>query len=259
VTSDITPLVLTFNEAPNLGRTLEALSWAREVVVLDSGSTDATLDIARGFPNVRVVQRAFDDFASQFSAGAAACRTSWVLALDADHVLSPELVDELKTWQPTEGVCAYFGRFLYCIASRPLRASLYPPRIVLFRQGQCRYVQDGHHQILEYPGVAGWLSGPVLHDDRKPLGRWLADQDRYARMEAEKLSTTRPETLSWADRCRQQVVMAPPLVFLGTLLVKGVIFDGWRGWFYVCQRTIAELMLSLRLAEAKLQKVRRDG
>jgi glycosyltransferase involved in cell wall biosynthesis len=254
VTSDITPVVLTFNEAPNLGRTLDALSWAQDVVVLDSGSTDETLNIARRFPNVRVVRRVFDDFASQFSAGAEACRTSWVLALDADHVLSPELVNELKTWQPTEGVSAYFGRFLYCVEGRPLRASLYPPRIVLFRQAQCRYLQDGHHQILVYPGVAGWLRGPLFHDDRKPLGRWLADQDRYARMEAEKLSSAAPQALSWPDRLRRHIVMAPPLVFLGTLLGKGLIFDGWRGWFYACQRTISELLLSLRLAQARLQR-----
>ena len=251
--SAISPLVLTFNEAPNLERTLEALSWAGEVVVLDSGSTDATLDIAARFPNVRVVKRAFDDFAAQFSAGAAACGTDWVLALDADHVLSPELVDELKTWEPSEGASAYFGRFRYCIEGRPLRGSLYPPRIVLFMRAQCHYAQDGHHQVLEYPGVAGCLRGSILHDDRKPLGRWLADQDRYARMEAAKLSATSLAALSWADRCRQQIVIAPPLVLLGTLLAKGVILDGWRGWVYACQRTVAELLLSLYLARARLR------
>ena len=248
----ITPLVLTFNEAPNLRRTLERLAWAGEVVVLDSGSTDETLSIASGFSNVRLVHRLFDDFARQFSAGANACQTDWVLALDADHVLSEELAGELRRWRPVTGTYAYFVRFRYCLAGQPLRASLYPPRIALFDRTNCRYVQDGHHQVLQYPGTAGWLSGPVLHDDRKPLGRWLADQDRYARQEAEKLSSTMPSALTWPDRCRRQVVIAPLLVFLGTLLFKGVILDGWRGWLYACQRTIAELLLSLRLAQARL-------
>ena len=64
---DITPLVLTYNEAPNLSRTLARLTWAREVVVLDSGSTDATHEIAAQFPNVRFEVRAFDDHTTQWN------------------------------------------------------------------------------------------------------------------------------------------------------------------------------------------------
>ena len=258
MTSDITPLVLTFNEARNLARTLAQLVWAGEVVVLDSFSTDETLPIAQKFANVRVVKRTFDTHVLQWNAGVAECRTDWVLSLDADHVLSPELVEELKSWRPASDIDAYFCQFRYCIEGKPLRGSLYPPRAVLFRRSRCHYVQDGHTQLLHVSGKVGRLKHVILHDDRKTLGRWLADQDRYARMEAEKLSTTRSGALSWADRCRQQLVVAPPAVFLGTLLVKGVIFDGWRGWFYACQRAIAELILSLRLAEAKFQSVRHD-
>lgn len=253
MTSDITPLVLTFNEAPNLERTLARLTWAREVVLLDSFSTDETLSIARKHPNVRVVQRRFDTHGAQWAAGVAECRTEWVLSLDADYVLSPELVQELKAWRPRPDVDAYFCRFQYSINGKPLRGSLYPPRAVLFQPARCGYVQDGHTQRLHVPGKVDWLEHVIFHDDRKPISRWLADQDRYARIEAEKLSTAVPKALSWPDRLRRHIVMAPPLVFFGTLLVKGVIFDGWRGWFYACQRTIAELLLSLRLAQARLQ------
>lgn len=254
MTSDITPVVLTFDEAPNLKRTLARLSWAKEVVVLDSFSTDGTLAVAREFPNVRFVLRRFDTHVAQWASGIAECRTDWVLSLDADYVLSPELVEELKAWRPQPDVDAYFCRFQYCINGKPLRGSLYPPRAVLFQSARCRYVQDGHTQLLHVPGRVGWLQHVILHDDRKPLGRWLADQDRYARMEAEKLSSAAPQALSWPDRLRRHIVMAPPLVFLGTLLGKGLIFDGWRGWFYACQRTISELLLSLRLAQARLQR-----
>src|SRR6185295_4953185 len=91
----ITPLVLTFNESPNIGRALERLTWAKEVVVVDSFSTDDTLALARGFPNVRVVQRAFDSFADQCNFGLEQIQTPWVLSLDADYILSQELVREL--------------------------------------------------------------------------------------------------------------------------------------------------------------------
>lgn len=257
--TQITPVVLTFDEAPNLERTLKGLTWANQVLVLDSFSRDETVSIAARFPNVRVMQRTFDDFAGQFSAAANACSTEWVLALDADHVLTPELESELQVWEPMPGVDAYLARFRYCVAGVPLRASLYPPRVVLFRRTRCRYVQEGHHQVLLFDGKPGWLAGRILHDDRKPLSRWFVDQDKYARQEAEKLRTSPFGALGWPDRLRQMIVIGPPLVFLYTLLARGLALDGWPGWFYTCQRTLAEIMLSLRLAEARVNERRRDG
>lgn len=252
--SCITPLVLTFNEAPNLERTLAQLSWAPEVIVLDSFSTDQTPSIAARFANVRVVQRTFDTHAAQWNAGVAECTTDWVLALDADYVLSPELVEELRSWRPDLRVSAYLCNFRYCVEGVALRGSLYPPRAVLFQPSKCRYVQNGHTQLLQVVGASAWLKQAIFHDDRKPLSRWLANQDRYAKLEAEKLLAAPTHTLRWRDRWRRLIVPAPFLVFVTTLIGKGLILDGWRGWYYACQRTLAELMLSLRLVDARLQK-----
>lgn len=249
----ISPLVLTYNEEPNLSRTLAALDWAAEVLVLDSFSDDRTTAIAETFPNVRVLKRRFDDFASQFAAGAAACKTNWVLALDADYVLSDELVSELAQWAPSSGIDAYYAQFIYCIHGKALRASLYPPRAVLFNRSRCQYEQQGHHQVLKCDTRFGWLAGAIRHDDRKPLSRWLLDQDRYAQQEASRLSEMPDERLNWADWWRRKIIAAPFLVFVATLLWRGLLFDGWHGWYYVCQRTFAELLLSLRLVERKLQ------
>src|SRR6476619_2943691 len=92
--TEITPLILTYNEAPNIGRTLEQLRWARDIVVVDSFSDDETLEIVSGFPQARVVQRKFDTFAAQCNFGLteAGIATEWVLSLDADYELTPELV-----------------------------------------------------------------------------------------------------------------------------------------------------------------------
>src|SRR4051794_11000683 len=83
----ITPLILTRDEEANIGRTLPQLAWAREVVVVDSMSSDATVEIARRFANVRVVQRAFDSHDRQWSFGVEQVTTPWVLTLDADYFL----------------------------------------------------------------------------------------------------------------------------------------------------------------------------
>jgi glycosyltransferase involved in cell wall biosynthesis len=251
--SEITPLVLTFNEAPNIRRTLEKLTWAQNILVLDSFSTDETLQIVRSFPQARVAQRPFDSFAGQCNFGLAQITTGWVLSLDADYVLSDELIEEIKSLKPPASVAGYSARFKYCVCGRPLRASLYPPRTVLYRRELAQYRDEGHGHRVQVQGAVAALRGFIFHDDRKSLDRWIDGQKRYARLEAQHLLAAPNAELNLADRLRKCIVAAPFLVLLDTLFAKGLILDGWPGWFYVFQRTFAEILLSLRLIERKLK------
>ena len=150
--ADITPVILTYNEAANIGRSLERLTWAKEVVIVDSNSTDDTLAIAGRFPNVRTVQRPFDTHAQQwrFAVEETGITSDWVLRLDADYMVEPALRDEIAGLAPAAGTAAYEIAFTYCIDGRPLRASLYPALPVLFRRGRGRFVQDGHTEKLQH-------------------------------------------------------------------------------------------------------------
>jgi glycosyltransferase involved in cell wall biosynthesis len=249
---NITPLILTFNEAPNLRRMLEKLAWAKRILMLDSFSTDETLEIVKSYPQVRVVQRKFDTFAGQCNFGLQQIESTWVLSLDADYVLSDELNRELAELKPTPEVGGYRAAFTYCIHGRPLRASLYPPRTVLYRKDRARYRNEGHGHRVQIDGPVLPLCGVIHHDDRKPLERWLKEQLRYSAYEARHLMQTPVAELNLADRIRRRIVPAPVLVFIHTLFAKGLIFGGWPGWLYVTQRTLAEFLLSLRLLEAKV-------
>ena len=250
----ITPLILTFNEAPNLERTLAQLTWAKRIVVVDSFSTDETLDIAKRFPKVEVVQRKFDSFARQCNIGLQQVRTPWVLSLDADYVLTDELISEMKTLDEAGAADGWAARFKYSVYGHNLRASLYPSRTVLYRREKARYEDDGHGHRVQINGAVKTLESFIVHDDRKPLARWLWAQDRYATLEVEKLLAAAAGTLPPQDRLRKMVWPAPFVVFFYTLFVKGMIFEGWPGWYYVLQRTVAELVLSLRLVEAKFNR-----
>lgn len=245
--AEITPFILTYNEAPNLARALERLTWAREIVVVDSFSNDATLDIAAQFPQVRVVQRKFEGFARQanFALRETGITTEWVLALDADYLATPELIEEIAQLTPTaEG---YRVRFAYCINGHPLRGTAYPPVTVLYRRTQAVYHQDGHAHRVAIDGTIASLRSFMLHDDRKSLSRWLGSQDTYARQEAAKLSTA--TALGFNDRIRKMRVVAPFLVFFYCLFVQGNILDGRAGLFYAFQRMLAETLLALNLLE----------
>lgn len=247
-------LILTFNEEANLVRTLDALRPFPRVLVLDSGSTDGTLGIAARYPNVRVATRRFDSHANQWNHGLAACgiEAEWVLALDADYVLAPALVDEIAALDPPASVGGYWAHFRYCIEGHALTASLYPPVMILYRRAQATYVQDGHTQRVAVKGEARTLSGAVLHDDRKSLGAWLAAQDRYARLECDLLLATPWARLGWRDRLRRLMFVTPWLVPVYCLTVGRGVLDGRHGLYYALQRGIAEAILSLRLLQARL-------
>ena len=247
-------LILTWNEEANLARTLDALVKFPHIVVLDSGSTDATLQIAGRYPNVRVCSRPFDSHAAQWNHGLTACgiTSEWVLSLDADYVLPAPLVDEIANLAPPDALAGYWARFRYCIQGQPLSGSLYPPVMILFRREGVTYVQDGHTQRVAVQGETATLSGKVLHDDRKPLASWLAAQDRYARLECELMLTTPWTKLGWRDRLRRMVVITPWLVPLYCLTVGRGFMDGRRGILYAVQRGIAEAILSARLLQSGL-------
>ena len=252
--ADITPIVLTFNEAPNIGRCLDRLSWARRVVVLDSGSTDETAAIVAKYPFAELVIRPFDSHTAQWNHGVSLARTPWVLSLDADYVVPDTFATQVEQAPLAADVAAVFMPFRYCIYGRPLRASLYPPRAVLFRPDRCRYEPDGHTQRLRIDGMSTSLPLLIDHDDRKPLSHWLASQAKYARLEADKLDTLPANRRRAIDRLRRTTVFGPPAIAFYTLFVKGTVLDGWPGWFYAGQRIAAECVLSLELLERKLRR-----
>lgn len=252
----ITPLILTYNEASNIRRTLERLRWAREIVIVDSFSSDETLEIISGFPQARVLQRRFDSHEEQwnFALKESGISSEWVLALDADYLLTPELLEELKWMEPRADIEGYSAGFVYCVNGRPLRGSAYPPVTVLYRRAKASYQQDGHTQRVVIGGKVEPLRARILHDDRKPLGHWLQSQSRYMRMEASKLAEADAASLGWADRLRKLRLVAPFVMLFYCLIVKRAIFDGKTGLFYALQRTVAELILSLYLMEDDLRR-----
>ncbi|MBF2066447.1 MAG: glycosyltransferase family 2 protein [Calothrix sp. C42_A2020_038] len=245
----VTPVILTYNEAPNINRTLQKLFWATQIIVVDSYSTDETLDILKLYPQVKIFKRVFDTHATQWNYGLQQVTTEWILSLDADYTISDELIDEIKGIPRNTAIDGYFCKFKYCVFGKPLRGTILPPRQVLFHKEKSVYIDDGHTQLLQVKGKSGMLSSYIYHDDRKSLSRWLWAQDRYLIIEAKKLQETPVSKLCFGDSIRKQKILAPFVVLFYCLILKGGIFDGWRGWYYAFQRVLAEIILAIRLIE----------
>ena len=257
VALSLTALLLTYNEEANIERVLAALQWVPSIFVIDSGSTDLTLEILASDPKVTTLHRPFDSFADQCNFGLDLIKSEWVLSLDADYVVTPALAEEICACFHAPGPLLFAGfaiPFRYCIAGKPLRGTLLPPRICLYRSSGARYRNDGHGHRVDVPGKVGRLRHPILHDDRKPLERWLASQLRYLTIESRKLQTTPLSQLSTADRLRLKTPLAPLAALVLCLFVNGGILDGWQGWTYAFQRCYAEILLKLMLLETRARR-----
>jgi glycosyltransferase involved in cell wall biosynthesis len=251
---DITPLVISFDEAPNIVRTFDKLRWARRIVVIDSGSTDGTIELLRAYNQVDLIYHPFTDFASQWNFGLTQISTRWVLSLDADYQLSDEIISEIQSLSPAGDTSGYSARFVYRVYGHPLRGAIYPPRIVLYKKEFANYKNVGHTQQLVVVGNVLPLISKIYHDDRKPLARWFRSQQRYANDEALYLLGADPATLSISHKLRLAAWAAPIVVFVYTLIIKGCVLDGWPGWFYVLQRVFAETMIALEIIDKRVER-----
>lgn len=183
-------LILTHNEEINIASCLDALCWCDDICIIDSGSTDATLEIAARYPQVRVLHRAFDNFAGQrnFGLEAADFRHEWVLHLDADEVVTDAFVAALHALEPPPGIHAYhvpakmmlYGSWLHY-------AGMWPAYQVRLGDRTLRFKQVGHGQREDLPAdQVGTFTEPYLHYSfSHGLLRWFEKHIRYARDEAQ--------------------------------------------------------------------------
>lgn len=247
----ITPVLLTFNEAPNIGRTLSRLDWASDIVVVDSGSTDSTLRILQSFPRVRVYHRPFDNHPAQwrYAMQETGIRTEWALRLDADYQMSDELIREMASLRPDASVAAYRVNFDYAIFSHKILASLYPPKPVLLRQGRYSISNLGHTEGWIVDGPVTRLKSRIVHDDWKTIQSWAIAQIRYMQREEMKLREQRSGLRDWL---RLHPPLMPVVVFFYCLFVKGLLFSGRPGIIYTLQRVAAETILALFILEQRL-------
>ena len=175
----ITPLILTYNEAPNIQRTLENLAWAKQIVIIDSFSTDETLEILKNFKQITLFQKKFESFADQCNYGLSKIITEWVLSLDADYLVTNDLIQAIQLLPDQTLVNGFSVQFKYYVFGKPLQGTLLSSRKVLYRGKYAKYSNDGHSHKVIVDGLSEQLSGYIYHDDHKPLSRWLWVQDRY--------------------------------------------------------------------------------
>lgn len=181
--------ILTKNSAATLKETLESVSSFPEVVILDTGSTDATLDIARAFPNVKIFVRPFSGFGPAHNEASSLASSNWIVSLDSDEVVTPELAAEIKALAPLEGVVYSFLRDNYFNGKRIRCCSgWYPdPVLRIYNRKTTRFSDDAVHERVLTEGLKIVpLKHSVRHTPYRNINDILAKMQNYTTLFAEQ-------------------------------------------------------------------------
>ena len=224
--------IITANEDPNLARTLRSVAFAAEIVIVDSGSTDRTADIAHSF-GAQFFVEPWKGFAAQKNSALRKCTGTWILSLDADEELSPELALELQTLLASKpSVDAFRLRRRNLFLDRWIRhGGFYPDaKLRLFRRGTAEITFSDRpvHETLSVSGPTATLSADLIHHAYPTLGSYLEHMNRYSSLGADLLVARRRTSRSllafvW------NVVYVPQLTFVWNYIVRLGFLDGREG------------------------------
>jgi glycosyltransferase involved in cell wall biosynthesis len=228
--------IITLNEEANLGRTLASVAWADEIVVVDSGSTDRTTEIAASC-GARVIQRPWPGFAEQKNFAIAQCSGTWILTLDADEELSPELQEQMRTLllsgPPFDAF--YLKRRNLFLDRWMKHGGFYPdPKLRLFRRNAANFTLTPKfenrpvHEIVTFDGAAGTMDFDLIHHAYPTLSTYIEHMDRYSSLGADLL-IERGQVSSSLLAFVFRIMVSPAWTFFWNYLFRGGFLDGREG------------------------------
>jgi glycosyltransferase involved in cell wall biosynthesis len=228
--------IVTLNEEENLARTLASVLWAEEIVVVDSGSTDRTVQIARSF-GATVIERPWPGFAAQKNFAISQCTGTWILTLDADEELSLELQHQIRLLigsnPPSDAF--YLKRRNLFLGRWIKHGGFYPdPKLRLFRRSTANFAvtpkfeERPVHEVIAFDGAASTLDYDLIHHAYPTLCNYIEHMDRYSSLGAEILLTNRHTSASIVSFVAN-VLLVPQLTFLWNYLFRLGFLDGREG------------------------------
>jgi glycosyltransferase involved in cell wall biosynthesis len=268
----LTAIILTYNEADNIGACLACLDWVDEIIIVDSLSSDDTIRRAQeARPDVRVFTNPFQDFGTQrnWSLDQTSPKHEWVVFLDADEQCNSDCARGIRRAVASPG--PHVGFFLTCrnhFLGRWIKhATLYPSwQLRLMKLGSVRYRKEGHGQREVTDGALGYVESPYDHYGfSKGIAHWIERHNGYSTNEVELILGLRHEPLQLQHlfsrsplrrrRCLKRLAaragFRPVLRFFYTYVVRRAFLDGRAGFLFCLLRAAHEIHITTKIAEVE--------
>ncbi|HEY6898993.1 MAG TPA: glycosyltransferase family 2 protein [Puia sp.] len=241
----VSAVIITHNESRNIRRTLSRLQWCDEILILDSFSTDDTVTICREL-GCQVYFRTFDGYGTQKRHAVSLAKNDWVLCLDADEVLSEQLVDEII--HEMESGPAYSGYRLpmnLVFLGREFRYGKESQRyfLRLFNRKLGNFNEDTLHERIELHGKIGKMENRILHFSYRSLQQWLEKCNRYTTMGAEG-AAKKGKTKSFLT-----ILVSLPFHFTRYFFVERNILNGPQGFYWSVLCTVSHFVKYVKMRE----------
>jgi glycosyltransferase involved in cell wall biosynthesis len=223
----VSAIITSFNEADNVVGAINSVSWAQEILLVDSLSTDDTVALAKPLVT-RVFQRAYENAASQKNWAIPQATHEWVFILDSDERCTPELakeIAEILAMPDIEHDAFWIRRRNYYFGRRIRFSGLQRDKVIrLLRRDRCRYAEKQVHSEVEVQGTIGRLRGYIDHESFKSMEHYMAKLDRYATWAASDLlrKGVRPNFF--------HLKIKPAFRFLKHYILQLGFLDGRVGW-----------------------------
>jgi len=222
----LSAVVIAYNDEPNIRACLESVTWADELIVVDSHSTDATATISREFTD-KVYQHEFQGFGKLRNEAVAHASYEWVLSLDTDERVTPALRDEIRTVlaRGPEADAYFVPRQNFFLGRWIRHGGWYPDyrQPQLFRKSRLRYRDDVVHESFDLNGRIGYLKEPVFQYPFRDVEHYLAKMDRYTELMADRMA-------GQGRRFRvHQLVTHPCFTFAKMYIGRAGLLDGVPG------------------------------
>lgn len=226
----VTAIIPTYNEADRISNAIESVHWADEIMIIDSFSTDQTLEIAAEYP-VIILEHEYIGPADQKNWAIPKASHEWIFILDADEEVSPALESEIKailSQKEIEESAFWIPRVNYYMGKKVRYSGWQNDGVVrLFKRDECRYAQKRVHEEIETNGKTGKLSEPLLHFTYKNLGELLKKVDRYSTWKAK-------DKVEKGERSGLiSMITKPTFTFVKSYFIRFGILDGKVG-FIIC-------------------------
>jgi len=220
----ISVAIITKNEERNIRDCLESVRWADEVVVVDNGSTDDTVKICREY-RAQVYQEEWKGYSGQKNSAIEKTAHLWVLSLDADERVTPELRDEIgRTLEAPEKSGYLIARMNFFLGRWMRRCGWYPDyNLRLFRKDRGRFQERSVHERVTVDGPTGTLRHPMEHHTYRSLSDFMQKIDGYTTLAALEM---RKEGRRYSHFA---ALLHPPFTFLQMYLVRGGFLEGYMG------------------------------